>query len=182
MRASSVRATAHAIVTSDDQSNQDLDYSLDQWVREPSNVRDAGPVPHQVVKRPAHPSNRLVAQLNATWRVVDDPLQWILQRKKGNPRNKNSGWRGRSFCRTRDALLRCIREYCGEVDVRALAKVQAFPYWHPDWDRETTLPNLDVHGTDQAQAHGPSKPPVSRRLEDLEAGDQPSHHTLRAHT
>ena len=45
MRASSVRATAHAIVTSGDESDQDLDTSLDQWVREPSNVRDAGSVP-----------------------------------------------------------------------------------------------------------------------------------------
>jgi hypothetical protein len=182
MRASSVRATAHAIVTSDDQSNQDLDYSLDQWVREPSNVRDAGPVPHQVVKRPAHPSNRLVAQLNATWRVVDDPLQWILQRKKGNPRNKNSGWRGRSFCRTRKALLRCIREYCGEVDVGALARVKSLPEWHSDWDRKTTPPNLDVLRTDQAQPEGPSKPPVSRGSEERGAGDQPSHNTLRALT
>ena len=43
---------------------------------------------------PAHPTNRLVAHLNARWRVVDDPLQWRLQRKKGNPRSKNTGWRG----------------------------------------------------------------------------------------
>src|SRR5262249_57055606 len=57
-------------------------------------------------KRPAHPSNRLVAQLNETWRIVDDPLQWILERRKGNPRSKNSGWENRSFCITRDALLR----------------------------------------------------------------------------
>src|SRR6516162_5593334 len=45
------------------------------------------------IPRPAHPSNRLVAQLNASWRVVDDPLQWVLQHKNGNPRSKNSGWR-----------------------------------------------------------------------------------------
>jgi hypothetical protein len=54
-------------------------------VREPS----AAPATHQDyqdrVEGPAHPSNRLVAQLNTTWRVIDDPLQWILQRKKGNP-------------------------------------------------------------------------------------------------
>ena len=42
MRASSVRATAQAIVTSGDESDQDLDTSLHQWVREPSNVREAG--------------------------------------------------------------------------------------------------------------------------------------------
>ena len=102
MRASSVRATADAIVKSGDEPDQDLETSLDQWVREPSIVRDAGSVPNERVERPAHPSNRLVAQLNATWRVVDDPLQWRLQRKKGNPRKRNSGWRDRSFCTTRD--------------------------------------------------------------------------------
>ena len=47
---------------------------------------------------------------------MDDPLQWKLQRKKGNQRTKNPGWRDRSFCRMKGTLLRCIREYCGEVD------------------------------------------------------------------
>ena len=74
---------------------------------------------------PTHPSNRLVAQLNETWRVIDDPLQWILQRRKGNPRKKNSGWQSRSVCRTRGALIRCTREYIGEVDGEALAKVHS---------------------------------------------------------
>ena len=106
MRTSSVRATADA-VTSGNESDKYLDASLDQWVREPPIVRDAGSVPNQAVERPAHPSNRLIAQLNASWRVIDDPLQWILQRRKGNPRKKNPGWRSRSFCTTRGALLRC---------------------------------------------------------------------------
>jgi hypothetical protein len=145
MRASSVRATADA-VTSGDEPGQYLDASLDQWVREPSNVRDAGSVPHQAVAGPAHPSNRLIAQLNASWRVIDDPLQWILQRTKGNPRKKNSGWRDRSFCRTRDALLRCVREYCGEVDPSALATLKALSDWHPDWDRRRQRANLGVPG------------------------------------
>jgi hypothetical protein len=103
-------------------------------------------------ERPAHPSNRLVAQLNESWRVVDDPLQWILQRKKGNPRKKNSGWRGRSFCRTRGALLGCVARHCGEIDANALAKLKSLPDWHPDWDCRDDLENLDVHETDQAQA------------------------------
>jgi hypothetical protein len=186
MRASSVRATADA-VTSGDEPDQDLDASLDQWVREPSNVRDAGSARHQAVDGPAHPSNRLVAQLNESWRVIDDPLQWILQRRKGNPRKKNSGWRSRSFCRTREGLLCCIREYCcspdqGQsrcireyhgVDDAALQQVCALPDWHPDWDRRNDPTNLDVRGTDQAHANGQSKPLVSGALEDCEAGDQP---------
>ena len=165
MRASSVRATADA-VRSGDESDQDFDASLDQWVREPSNVRDAGSVPHQAVEGPAHSSNRLVAQLNATWRVVADPLQWRLQRKKGNPRTRNSGWQDRSFCTTREGLLRCVREYCGDVEPAALAKLTTLPEHY-------AMQNLDVRGTDQAHANGQSKPLVSQALEDSEAGDQP---------
>ena len=137
--------------------------------------------------RPAHPSNRLEAQLTETWRVIDDPLQWILQRKNGNPRKKNSGWQGRSFCRTREALLGCIREYCcspdqGQsrcireyhgVDDAALQQICALPDWHPDWDRRNDPTNLDVRGTDRAHANGQSKPLVSQALEDCEPGDQP---------
>jgi hypothetical protein len=78
----------------------------------------------------AHASNRLIAQLNETWRVVDDPVQWRLQRKKGNPRSKNSGWRDRSFCTTRQGLLRCVREYCGALEPTALAKLAALPDHH----------------------------------------------------
>ena len=94
------------------------------------------------------PSRRLVAQLNENWRVVADPLQWIVQRRKGNPHSKNSGWDNWSFCRTRDALLRGIREYCclpdqGEhrsvreyrsVDGAAVEQVRTLPEWHIDWD------------------------------------------------
>src|SRR5215470_18109775 len=88
--------------------------------------------PTEVPSPPAHPSNWLIARLNSNWRVVDDPLQWILQRRKGNPRKRNSGWVDRSFCTTREGLLRCVREYCGEVDQSALAKLQALPDHHAD--------------------------------------------------
>jgi hypothetical protein len=74
-------------------------------------------------------------------------LQWILQRKNGNPRNKNSGWQNRSFCRTSEGLLRCIREHCclpdegllrcireyRGVDEVALQQVRALPERHIDW-------------------------------------------------
>jgi hypothetical protein len=82
---------------------------------------------------PAHPSNRVITQLSAKWRVVHDPLQWILQRRKGNPRKKNSGWQDRSFCTTREGLLRCVREHCGEVDDNALAQLRALPEFH-NWE------------------------------------------------
>jgi hypothetical protein len=125
------------------------------------------------IPRPAHPSNRLVAQLNERWRVVDDPLQWILQRKKGNPRKKNSGWQGRSFCRTRDALLGCVAGHCGEVDDNSLAKLKSLPDWHPDWDRPSDRANLDVRRTDQAQGGVQSKSFLSQGLDPCEADDDP---------
>jgi hypothetical protein len=90
---------------------------------------------------------------------------------EGNSRKKNSGWRSRSFCRTQEALLRCIREHCGEIDVEALAKVQALPSWHPDWDRRNDWANLDVRGTDQAQADAQSEPLMSQGLEVSRADD-----------
>src|SRR5262245_38953961 len=68
-----------------------------EWVCEPSASIIDVTVPPEVPSPPAHPSNRLITQLNSNWRVVDDPLQWILQRRKGNPRKRNSGWIDRCF-------------------------------------------------------------------------------------
>lgn len=80
----------------------------------------------------------LVVQLNDRWRVIDDPLQWILQVRKGRKAKKASGWRGRSYCTQRTVLLRCIREYCGDVDRGAIAIVEALPKRHIDWDRSSS--------------------------------------------
>jgi len=82
---------------------------------------------------------------------VGDPLQWILQRRRGNPRKKSSGWQSRSFCATREGLLRCIREYCGEIDTAAFALIKALPAYH-------SRQNLDVPKTDRDQTEVVSKP------------------------
>jgi len=74
---------------------------------------------------PAHASGRLPILLNSKWRVVDDDLQYILQHLKGAARSKATGWLSRSFCRTRSALLRSIRENCGAIDESALGEVEA---------------------------------------------------------
>jgi hypothetical protein len=103
-------------------------------VREPSILEPLTTLPSHIVWAAAHPSNRLISQLNANWRVVDDPLQWILQRRKGKPRKKNCGWQDRSFCRTREGLLRSVRELCGEVDDKAPAQLHALPQFHSDWE------------------------------------------------
>lgn len=74
--------------------------------------------------------------LNGNWRVrLTDPLQWILERRRGRPTRKSTGWVGRSFCTQRTTLKRCIHEYCGEVDPNAPRQVEAlperFPYRRP---------------------------------------------------
>jgi hypothetical protein len=142
----------------------------------PVRGRLAAPATHltyQKCQGPAHPSNRLVAQLNEGWRVIDDPLQWKLQRKKGNPRPKNFGWRDRSFCTTRDGLLRWVREHCGKVEPAALVKLNALPEHH-------AMQNLDVPGTDQDRDDRQSKPLVSQGLVDCEIDDHPSRNSQAA--
>src|SRR5262245_38206740 len=52
------------------------------WVREPGGSLPPAPALPTIALPPAHPSNRPLAQLNDRWRIVDDPLQWILQQRK----------------------------------------------------------------------------------------------------
>jgi hypothetical protein len=70
-----------------------------------------------------------VAQLNPDWRVVAcrDRVQWILQRRGAPGSTRANDWRGRSYCRTRDVLIRCAREYSGTIDPEAFAVLAALP-------------------------------------------------------
>jgi len=72
----------------------------------------------------------LTVVLNDRWRLKDDPLQWILQVRKGGIRSKASGWVGKAFCSTRTALLRNIRDLCGPVDPDALRVLNGLPKAH----------------------------------------------------
>jgi hypothetical protein len=67
--------------------------------------------------------NTAPIELGNGWRVAYDPLAMDLATA--------SGWpvAGPFFCCTRLALLRCISEHCGAVD---LAEVMRLPEWHPD--------------------------------------------------
>ncbi|MHA1165682.1 MAG: hypothetical protein ACTSP0_08915 [Alphaproteobacteria bacterium] len=78
-------------------------------VREPCSSPDGGDVATDTLTAPAHPSPHLVGQLNEQWRVVDDPLQWILQKRKG--------------------------EYCGDVAAENLDTICVLPDLHPDWEK-----------------------------------------------
>jgi hypothetical protein len=108
---------------------------LTMRVRQPGSLPGGGQVARETLPAPAHPPDRLVVQLNERWRVIDDPLQWILQRKKGNSRTKNTGWSCRFFCLSRDGLLQSVREYCGEIDPDARAKLRALPDFHRDREK-----------------------------------------------
>jgi hypothetical protein len=90
--------------------------------------------------------NIIVTVLTNRWRVTDDPIQWILEVRKGGKRQKASGWRGRSFCRSRTSLQRCIRELCGAVDAAALDIIDGLPDWHIDRDRPDTAKGAQSHG------------------------------------
>jgi hypothetical protein len=69
---------------------------------------------------------RLVAQIDANTRVVECTagIQWVLQRRG----DKGRAWHGVSFCRTKQALLRCVREW---VPGKHPA-LEALPDWFPE--------------------------------------------------
>lgn len=64
------------------------------------------------LKEEADDYPRVVCQLNDHWRVIlcKDGIQWILQKWAGQR------WRGRSYCTTKSALLRCIVQHSGEIE------------------------------------------------------------------
>ena len=70
-----------------------------------------------------------VAQLNPDWRVVEcsDRSQWVLQRRGSPKKPRPDDWRGRSFCRTSEALIRCAREYAGAIDLAAAEILAGLP-------------------------------------------------------
>lgn len=55
----------------------------------------------------------VIASLNDRWRVIacKNSIQWILQKRRGGPNH----WRGKYFCRSREVLVRCAREYAGRI-------------------------------------------------------------------
>jgi hypothetical protein len=72
---------------------------------------------------------RRVAVLNDRWRVVEcrHGIQWILQARHRSEMPPASRWRGRAYCRTKEALIRCGRLHAGRIDPGALAVLEALP-------------------------------------------------------
>ena len=72
----------------------------------------------------------IVAVLNPRWRVIEcrNGIQWILQRNTGL-RHGTTRWEGRCYCRTRECLLRRVRELAGEIEPTASAVLNNLPDW-----------------------------------------------------
>lgn len=87
-------------------------YEDDLHILEPAHADNADAVPTTVQSRKRRLSEAaedypdVIAKLNMEWRIIlcRDGIQWILQRHTGGR------WRSLSYCRTRDGLLRCIRD------------------------------------------------------------------------
>ena len=59
---------------------------------------------------------KVVFHINARWRVIEcrDSVQWILQ-KRTNKAGEGK-WYGKSYCRTKTALIRCVQGKIGVID------------------------------------------------------------------
>lgn len=69
----------------------------------------------------------VVAVLNDRWRVRDDGLQWILERRQRRSNRRGTGWEGRSYCTQRRTLLGCVHDHCGDLDADALSAINRLP-------------------------------------------------------
>lgn len=101
--------------------------------------RDAGFAARMAAARASHPHEGddtypVIVSLGDRHRVINcrDDIQWIIQCRSSVGRTP---WRGVSYCRTREALLR-LCWYIDEClphddDGKALMVVAALPEWHP---------------------------------------------------
>jgi hypothetical protein len=71
----------------------------------------------------------IVAVLNSGWRVIEcrHGIQWILQRRNRAETVARHVWRGQSYCRTKEALIRCCDEHAGQIDPAARMTLEALP-------------------------------------------------------
>lgn len=77
----------------------------------------------------------VVANLWDGWRVIEcaDDMQWVLQRQTSN--HGKIQWNGRSFCRSKEALLRNIRERAIELLPAMLALPDRYAEGHRQPER-----------------------------------------------
>jgi hypothetical protein len=85
---------------------------------------------------------RLVSQIDAKTRVVACAagIQWIVQRAKSVRGCRT--WYGVSFCRTKRALLRCVRESVPGENL----DLEALPDWFPEVVVDVSRRVIRIHG------------------------------------
>lgn len=76
----------------------------------------------------------IVAKLNDRWRVIAcrHGIQWILQYRNRAETVARDGWRGRSYCRTKEALIRVCDCHAGNIEPAARAILNELPDWSPE--------------------------------------------------
>jgi hypothetical protein len=77
--------------------------------------------PHSTRSESSDDYPDVVIALNDRWRVIEcrHRLQWILQHRNRSETVSTGDWRGRSYCRTREALRRCCDAQAGEIGPQA---------------------------------------------------------------
>jgi hypothetical protein len=95
----------------------------------PSSAQGALPPDEGGTRSEESDNYPLVARLSDGWRVIvcKVGIQWILQRRRSPKKAPADDWRGRSYCRTSEALIRCCREHAGEIEPAAWAILAALP-------------------------------------------------------
>ena len=93
---------------------------------------DRKPAPVGLYARESDDNYPAMTHLDDRHRVINcrDGIQWIVQRRMNT---SGSGWRGLSFCRTREALIRDAERRLGApIPKDAAAILSALPERHPE--------------------------------------------------
>ena len=103
------------------------------WERDGASGATSAPPEPRRASATSEIGSSVVAAINARWRVVDNPLQWILQRSKPGANSERSRWQSMMFFRSRKGLLHYLVDEpeAGECEPSALNVLRALPEWHP---------------------------------------------------
>jgi hypothetical protein len=87
------------------------------------------PAPLQASHHPESAAAYPALYLNPAWRVIAcrGGIQWIIQYRNRAETVSTGDWRGRAYCTTREALIRCCDRYCGPIDPNAITAIEALP-------------------------------------------------------
>jgi excisionase family DNA binding protein len=113
------------------ESNQSSDSSLGAATDNPAAEMRPLDAPKRVKRNESSDSyGDVVAVLIHKWRVIRcrDGIQWILQSRDSGTAAKGI-WRGHSYCRTKEALLRVCTAHAGELDPTAVGLLVELPDW-----------------------------------------------------